>query len=254
MRGQRLQKQQKRPAKSPELTSISAIDHLLTNRPDRIRQLLLPPHSANKRVQRLEELAREAGVAVHPFASKREEYVKARLAPFHYSSLEEILEKPAPEHPPQVLLALDHIQDPQNFGALVRSAEGLGVSGVLLPKDRSVSVTPAVYQASVGAVGTLPISQVGNLSETLRRLKEDGYWLVGTTLGEGATPPWEVPDFEKIVLIMGAEGEGLSAGIEKMCDWKTHIPQQGAVQSFNVSAAGAMFLYELLSRRTRSAR
>jgi 23S rRNA (guanosine2251-2'-O)-methyltransferase len=143
------------------------------------------------------------------------------------------------------VLALDHLQDPQNFGALCRSAEAFGASAILLPKDRGVQVTPGVYHASVGAVETVPIVLVANLGEALRRLKETGYWVVGSAIGGGAKPPWETPDFAKTILVLGAELEGMSQLIEKTCDWKVEIPMAGDIQSLNVSAAGAVLLYEL---------
>jgi 23S rRNA (guanosine2251-2'-O)-methyltransferase len=94
-------------------------------------------------------------------------------------------------------LALDHLQDPQNFGALCRTAEGLGVDGILLPKDRSVTVTAGVYHASVGAVETIPIIQVVNLNEALRQLKEAEFWIVGTALSEQSHDLDDTPDFDK---------------------------------------------------------
>jgi 23S rRNA (guanosine2251-2'-O)-methyltransferase len=149
-----------------------------------------------------------------------------------------------------LVLALDHLQDPQNFGALCRSAEALGALGVLIPKDRGVGVTAGVYHASVGAVETIPIVQVTNLSAALRELKEAGFWIVGTSLNKDAMELSKIPSFEKIVLVLGAELEGMSASIEKSCDCVTYVPLIGKVQSLNVSAAGAILLHSLLTPRS----
>src|SRR5205823_2883466 len=135
---------------------------------------------------------------------------------------------------------------PQNFGAICRTAEGLGVSGIILPKDRSVAVTPGVYSASVGAVETVPIAQVANLGEALRKLKDRGFWIIGAAVGANAKAPWEMPPFEKAVLVLGAELEGLSPVLEKNCDWLARIPLAGRIESLNVSVAGALLMYELL--------
>lgn len=233
-----------------EITSLSAIEHVLTYRPEKVRRLFLSGNSP--RVKSLEEKARAAKVQIdfggaRPKGDRPFEPVRAWLAPFEYTELRDFLT--AVEGQKRALvLALDHLQDPQNFGALVRTAEGLGAAGVLLPKDRSVTVSAGVYHASVGAVETIPIVLVTNVAEGLRKMKEAGFWIVGTMLGEGATPPWEIPDFEKVVLVLGAELEGLSAGVDKICDWKAEIPLAGKIQSLNVSAAGAILMYQLLRR------
>lgn len=234
-------------SKDLEIHSLSAVEHLLVHCPDRVRYVWI--QSENSRAKHLEKLARAAGIPIEFPRGKKEgeDSVRAKILPFQYQELKPFLETLRPTNR-SLVLALDHLQDPQNFGALCRSAEGLGLHGVLLPRDRSVVVTPGVYHASVGAVATLPIVSVANLGEALRKLKEDGFWIVGTTLGEGATELSAMPDFEKIVLVLGAEWEGLSASVEKLCDWRLHIPLQGKVQSLNVSAAGAILMYALQQR------
>lgn len=236
-----------------EVSSLSAIEHLLSHRPERIQKLFFSqaPGQLKQRVMELHDKAKAAGVPVD-FSSKgvrSSEPLKALVAPFEYAEFSELVESLSSEKR-AVLVALDHLQDPQNFGALCRSAEGLGAQGILIPKDRSVQVTAGVYNASVGAVETLPIACVSNLSESLRKLKEAGFWIVGASLGEGATPPSKMPDFEKVVLVLGAELEGLSPSIDKLCDWRVLIPLLGRVQSLNVSAAGAILIYELARSKT----
>lgn len=231
---------------SIEVTSLSAIEHVLQHRPDRIRQLLVS-RRAGKRVQDLQRTAEASGIPVHYHDDREGETVSASLAPFAYAEMKDFLGR-LPEGP-ALVLGLDHLQDPQNLGALCRSAEGLGAKAILVPKDRAVPVGAGVYAASVGAVETVPMVQVTNLGEGLRKLKDAGFWVVGASLGEGSTAPWEVPDFDRVALVLGAELEGISAGIEKLCDWRVRIPLAGRVQSLNVSAAGAILLYEWARRR-----
>ena len=227
--------------------SQSAVAHILAHCPERIQELTIATYAPNSaRLDNIRRLAAENGVTVHSSGRSEEEResVWMKLAPFRYTDDGVFLDDVSQKSGRQLILALDHLQDPQNFGAIARTAEALGVSGILLPKDRSVQVTSGVYNASAGAIETIPVVQVVNLSESLRRLKSQDFWIVGTTLGEGATSPWKMPDFEKIVLVMGAEWSGLSAGIEKLCDWKVQIPLPGLIQSLNVNSAASMLMYE----------
>jgi 23S rRNA (guanosine2251-2'-O)-methyltransferase len=232
-----------------EISSLSAIEHLLEHRPRQIRSLFVSPKATGSRIQDLLSRAKSQGLAVDrsPHAREGQETVRAILKPYEYADLAKWLTEQK-ARPRSLVLALDHLQDPQNFGALCRTAEGLGVQGILTPKDRAVSVSPGVYHASVGAVETIAVILVGNLGESLRKLKEEGFWIVGSALGRSAKPPEEMPLFEKVVLVLGAELEGLSPQIEKLCDWQLEIPLKGKVQSLNVSAAGAILMYELTRR------
>lgn len=233
-----------------EITSLSAIDHILRHRPQKIQGLVLA-QNAGSRVHALESLAREAGISVRYAnrANMREgEPASAVLKPFEYETVDELLKKMS-GRVSSVVLALDHLQDPQNFGAICRTAEGMGLQGILLPRDRSVVVSPGVYHASVGAVETIPIAQVVNLAAALARFKEEGFWVVAAGLGEKASKPKDVPDFDKLVLVLGAELSGLSSGIEKLCDWKVRIPLRGHIESLNVSVAAGILMYELTNRQ-----
>lgn len=233
-----------------EITSLSAIEHVVEHRPERVR-LLRVIQRPDGRVSALVSLARAAGISVDMSLGKgKDEGAVALLHAFEYTELSELMESLA-DKKHSVILALDHLQDPQNLGALCRTAEGLGIDGVLLPKDRSVTVTSGTYHASVGAVETLPVCQVSNLGDALRKLKDKNYWIVGSTLAEGATALEEMPDFDKIALVLGAELEGMAPAMEKLCDWRIMLPLSGKVQSLNVSAAGAILMYEMLRRQQR---
>jgi 23S rRNA (guanosine2251-2'-O)-methyltransferase len=234
-----------------EISSLSAITHLLHFRPEAIRSLILSDRPSS-RVDEIEALARQKGMK--PTRQKgllEGEGARALLTPFAFCELKELV--PLLESKKHgLVVVLDHVQDPQNLGALCRSAEALGADAILIPRHRSASVTGAVFASSAGAVGTLPLCQVANTGEGLRQLKQAGFWAVGSTLGEGSTPIEAMPSFEKIALVLGAEGDGIAPLTASLCDWKIQIPLVGKVQSLNVSAAGAILIYELIRRQQRS--
>lgn len=224
-----------------EVTSLSAIAHILEHASDRVGVFLLPTKPQPRAVT-LSELARKVGVEVRSTPTSE---AVLKMKPFEYADwgLVTRLEKGA------IVLVLDHLQDPQNFGAIVRSAEAFGVDAVIIPKDRSTHVTSAVYTASAGAVETIPIVMVANVNDRLVQLKSLNYWIVGAHVTDKSTPPWEIPTFDKVALVVGAEYEGLKPSTVSHCDWVTQIPIRGRIESLNVSAATSAVLYELALRR-----
>jgi 23S rRNA (guanosine2251-2'-O)-methyltransferase len=234
------------------ISSLSAISHILNHRPASIKRLIVftSLEKASPRVQQIVSLAQDNAIVVdfqpRPKIKTQETFepVTAQLNPFQFTELKPFLETIASKSK-SAILALDHLQDPQNFGALARSAEGLGWDGIILPKDRSVTVTPGVYSASVGAIETLPIVQIANLADSLRKLKEAGFWVVGTSLGDKTQTLEQLPPIEKVVLVLGTELEGISPLIAKTCDFLVQIPLIGKVQSLNVSATGAILMHAL---------
>ncbi|MCB0417956.1 MAG: 23S rRNA (guanosine(2251)-2'-O)-methyltransferase RlmB [Bdellovibrionaceae bacterium] len=223
-----------------EITSAGAIEHLLVHRPAQIRKLIVGGRGPRR--ENILELARRAGVAVE---EKNQEGLRALLNPYPYADLDRWLsELPAKA----LVVVLDHLEDPQNFGAICRTAEALGVNGAIIPKDRSVEVTAGVYHASVGGVANLPIVKVTNLSATIKRLRDEGFWIVGTALGEKSTAPAQVPDFDRVALVLGSEYSGMSEKLVDKCDWQVNVPLVGTVPSLNVSAAAAILLFEFSKR------
>lgn len=159
---------------------------------------------------------------------------------------EEALERPAT--PQRLLLALDGVQDPHNLGACLRTAEAVGVDAVIIPRDRSASLTAVALKAAAGAAERVPVITVTNLARTLERLKELGYWLTGLA-GEGEQSLFDVDMTGPLVLVMGAEGEGLRRLTREACDRLVRIPMQGKAESLNVSVATAVCLYEAYRQR-----
>ncbi len=177
--------------------------------------------------------------------------VVLRVAPFMYSELEDILSNCKESNDTLFILVLDGIQDPQNLGALIRSAACAGVQAVIIPKDRACGVTPVVEKASAGAVETVPIIQVTNVIQALERLKQAGCWVFG--LDGGATQNLYQSDFSgNLALVIGSEGEGIRALVRKHCDLLLAIPQYGGVSSLNASVAGGIVLFEAARQRSRS--
>ena len=151
------------------------------------------------------------------------------------------------------LLALDGVTDPGNLGALLRTAECAGVTGVLLPRHRAVHVTPTVAKTAAGAVEYLPIALVGGLPAAINQLKSNGVWVIGLD-AEGDTELFDLTlADEPVCLVMGAEGAGLSRLVRERCDAVASIPMHGNLASLNVSAAGALACYEIARRRIRTA-
>ena len=146
----------------------------------------------------------------------------------------------------ECLLALDSLEDPQNLGQIIRTAECSNVSGILLPEHQSVQVTDTVLQVSQGAFVHLPLFKCGNLHQELRKLKKEGFLIIGVENSIEARPWYKLDFTQKLVLVMGGEGKGIRPLIRKTCDELITIPMQGQLNSLNVSSATAVILFERL--------
>ncbi|HEY7622133.1 MAG TPA: 23S rRNA (guanosine(2251)-2'-O)-methyltransferase RlmB [Solirubrobacteraceae bacterium] len=186
---------------------------------------------------RPEEIALRAGSEAH-------QGLCAEAGPYPYADDAELLERVDP-----LVVVLDELQDPQNLGAICRTAECVGADGVVIPERRSAEVTPAVCKASAGAVEHLAIARVRNVADFLAAAKEAGCWCYGAAADRGATSYLE-PDYGGgCVLVIGAEGRGLRPRVAAACDQLVALPLRGQVQSLNASAAAAALLYGILQRR-----
>lgn len=174
--------------------------------------------------------------------------VVAKASPLPEADLDELARR-VPSRPAPFLVAVDGVTDPGNLGALFRSAEAAGATGVVLSRHRSVHVTPAVTKAAAGAVEHLPIALVGGLPAALARLKELGVWVVGLDgAGDQRLFDLDLGD-EPVALVLGAEGSGLSRLARERCDVVASIPLYGRLASLNVAAAGALACFEVARRR-----
>ena len=145
------------------------------------------------------------------------------------------------------MLALDHLQDPQNAGTLIRSALAFGATGVLIPKDRSFHVSPTVVGTSSGATERILIAQVTNLSQVISRSKDAGWWVAGLDNGPGATEISQTALASPVILVVGSEGTGMSRTLQQQCDFVVRIDQSDVIDSVNAAIAGSIALY-LMSR------
>jgi 23S rRNA (guanosine2251-2'-O)-methyltransferase len=181
---------------------------------------------------------------------QRHQGVVAKVKAYCYSSFSDLL-KAVPSHPEWMwILILDGLTDPRNFGALLRTAEAVGIHHIVIPKDRAVAVTPTVVKSSAGAVHHLKIYRETNLRRVVLKLKELGFWIVGLD-SRAAETIYDRVYPKRLGIILGSEGAGIRRLILRECDYLASIPMRGKIASLNVSVAGAVFLYELL-RQTQS--
>ncbi len=162
---------------------------------------------------------------------------------FVYCELEDMIQKED-----AFVVILDHIEDPHNLGAIIRTCEASGVDGIILPKNRSVSVNATVMKTSAGALENVSIASVVNLKKTIERLKKNGFWIVGTDMVD-STDYRKIDYSGKIALVIGSEGFGMSRIVRESCDFIARIPMYGKVNSLNASVASGIMIYEIIKSR-----
>jgi len=163
--------------------------------------------------------------------------------------LDELLAQAEKRNEPPFLLAFDHLEDPHNLGAILRTADAVGVHGVILPKRRSAGITPAVVNASAGAAEHVFVADVPNLVQALKQLKQQNIWLAGIEKTEQAQPYHQANLTGPIALVIGSEGKGLSRLVGQTCDFLVELPMRGRVSSLNASVACGLVLYEVWRAR-----
>ena len=227
----------------------------------RFDHVLVAREREDARIERLVALCREAGVRVRQ--ESREQLTQLAQTPAHqgvvalvrpqeFLSIEDLF-APNPSGAPRLLLALDGVEDPQNLGALLRVADGAGVDGVVLTERRSAPLSPVAVKASAGAAEHLRIARVVNLVRALEELKKQNLWIIG--LDERGQTDYDRYDLTgDCVIVLGREGAGLHDLVRRTCDHLLRIPMAGGVSSLNVSAAGAVVLYEAFRQRRNAAR
>ncbi|MBC7331429.1 MAG: 23S rRNA (guanosine(2251)-2'-O)-methyltransferase RlmB [Synergistetes bacterium] len=224
---------------------VHAVEEFVSSCPDRVNKVLL----ASRR-PKLEKLLRLYKIPFQRVPSlKVEELCKglnhqgvvALISPVPYSKLEDVsLDE-------KIVLALDGIEDPQNLGAILRTAEAVGVKSVIIPSRRSSPLTSAVMKASSGAAVRLKIIRVNSMASALKGLKDAGFWIIGSDVEKGID--YSEADYPfPSVLILGSEGKGMHRTIKALCDMLVYIPIYGQVQSLNVSVAAGILLYEMTKR------
>lgn len=162
---------------------------------------------------------------------------------YKYCEIEELLESDKP-----FIVILDHLEDPHNFGAIIRTCEAAGVDGIIIPKDRSVSVNSTVMKTSAGALNNMKICMVTNLNRTIDELKDKGIWIVGTDMTDSVS--YDSIDYDMpVAIIIGSEGFGISRLVREKCDFVVNIPMKGKVNSLNASVAAGILIYKIFEKR-----
>ncbi len=198
----------------------------------------VPTQTINRR-----ELDKLSGEANH-------QGLAVEVSGYPYVALTDPLEVARQARVPAFVLLLDHIQDPQNLGSLLRSAEAVGVHGVVIPGRRAAGVTPAAVRASAGAAEHVHVAQVSNLVQAMDRLREEGIWLAGLEALPAAQLYTAADLSGSLGLVVGSEGRGLARLVRQKCDFLIRLPMQGQVESLNAAVAGAIALYEARRQRT----
>ena len=225
-----------------------------------LERILIARGRHGERLEELVQLARARGVPVRfedrsqvdRLAGTREHQgVVALAAARQPLGLEDLLGKGTrPEPPNRLLVLLDGVEDPQNLGAIIRTALAAGADGVVIPERRAAGLTESVARASAGALAHLPVARVNNLARAMEELKEAGYWLVG--LEERAEKSYTEADFTgRVAIVLGREGKGLHELTRKLCDFLVSIPTTGPVRSLNVSVAAGVVLFEAVRQRSK---
>lgn len=224
-------------------------------RAGKVRQIYL---KSGRHDERLQEILEEAKSRAVPIKEVEEEEldsmsggvvhqgIAALLFPYEYQDMNAGIKKWEGKDP--IFILLDGVEDVRNLGAIVRTAECAGAACVLLPNHKSSPVTAAAMKTAAGAFAYLPVCRIGNIQQTLKYLKEKGFWVVGTDM-DGESLYYEANLKGPLVIVMGAEGKGMSPLTRRMCDLCVRIPMKGKVSSLNVSVAAALLLYEAVKQR-----
>lgn len=176
--------------------------------------------------------------------------IVAETSEYKYASLDEVLRKTSKKPDGGVLMLLDGLEDPHNLGAILRSADATGIDGIIIPKNRSVSLNQTVAKVSTGAIEYVDVIQVTNLTQTIQELKKQGYWVVGLEL-DGSIY-YDEQDYKgNIAVVVGSEGKGISRLVKENCDVLVKIPMYGKVNSLNASVSAGLILYEVVRNRSK---
>lgn len=214
-------------------------------------KLFLQEDSKAEKVEHLKLLAKENAVPVKWVPKQKldtlsdhgvHQGVVLAVTAYEYLTLEDLLLQTKVKTETPFFLILDGIEDPHNFGSILRTADATGVDGIIIPKHRAVGITPVVTKASTGAVEYIPVARVTNLSQTIAQLKENNFWIFGTDMTGTDYRQWNSQG--AIALIIGNEGRGMSQGLHKEVDELLTIPMGGHVQSLNAGVAAGLLMYE----------
>ncbi|MBE9893764.1 23S rRNA (guanosine(2251)-2'-O)-methyltransferase RlmB [Enterococcus casseliflavus] len=216
-------------------------------------KLFLSEEARGEKIDRLKEMAREQAVPVKWVPKQKLDTMSDQgvhqgmilaITPYQYLTLDELLAQ-TKEQP--LYLILDSLEDPHNFGSIMRTADASGVDGIIIPKHRAVGITPIVVKTSTGAVEHIPVARVTNLTQAVQQLKKAGFWIFGTDMSGSDYRTWNAQG--AVGLIIGNEGRGMGEGLKKEVDQMLTIPMTGHVQSLNASVAAGLLMYQAFTSR-----
>jgi 23S rRNA (guanosine2251-2'-O)-methyltransferase len=230
---------------------IHPILEILHNGPEQVEEISIQQPGSAKKLQAIISLAEKhrikigsvAKITIPGEANPNHQGVLARIKGHQTVDLSELLKEP-----PALLVALDSISDPHNLGAIIRSAAAAGAAGILIPKDRAAQITGTVVKVAAGALAHIKICRVTNLSDSLRTLKDSGYWIFGAA-GEGQQTIYDADFSGPTCLVIGSEGKGIRKLVRKQCDFLVKIPMGRKINSLNASVAAGIILFEIARQK-----
>lgn len=224
-----------------------------------IDKLMIQEGLHHPQIKEILRLSKENGV-MYRFVDKRKldtlcdggnhQGVVASISAHSYAEVSDILALAKEKGEPPFVVILDGICDPHNLGSIIRTANAAGAHGVIIPKNRSVSLNATVSKVAAGAVEYTPVARVTNLSQTLEKLKKEGLWIVGTDLS-GTQTHFECSLTGPLGIVIGSEGEGMSRLVRESCDFLVKIPMIGRIESLNASVAAGVLLYEAVRQKQK---
>ncbi|MCF8024082.1 MAG: 23S rRNA (guanosine(2251)-2'-O)-methyltransferase RlmB [Desulfobacteraceae bacterium] len=244
-------------SKTETISGIHSVAEALAARRRRIHRIYISRDTPAKRVDKIADHGRRLDIPVSAIPCEElgkmtknphHQDIAAKTAPFPLSEFGAMIGKAKKDPSGSFWLIMDSIMDPQNLGALVRSAVCTGVFGIIIPKDRSCAPTPAVSRASAGALEHARLCIVTNLANTMKDLKNNHFWTIGLDQKE-ARPVYETDMTGACVLVIGGEDTGIRPLVRRHCDFLCRIPQTGPIESLNASVAGGIAMYEAMRQR-----
>ena len=224
-----------------------------------VNKLMIANGSTEGSIKEIIAVAKEKGVNIQYWdRSKldsiargiRHQGVLAQVAPVQYAELEDILQVAKDRNEPPFIVLLDELEDPHNLGAILRTADAAGVHGVLIPKHRSCPLSATVAKTSAGAVEHVPVARVGNLVQTIKKLKQEGLWVAAADMD--GKDYYDTDLTGPLLLIIGSEGQGVGRLVKEQCDFVVRIPMVGKINSLNASVAGSILMYEAMKQRRKA--
>lgn len=221
-----------------------------------VNKLMIANGSTEGSIKEIVAVAKEKGVNIQYWERSkidniargiRHQGVLAQVAPVQYAELEDILAAAREKNEQPFIVLLDELEDPHNLGAILRTADAAGVHGVLIPKHRSCPLSATVAKTSAGAVEHVPVARVGNLVQTIKKLKKEGLWVAAADMD--GKDYYDTDLTGPLLLIIGSEGQGVGRLVKEQCDFVVRIPMVGKINSLNASVAGSILMYEAMKQR-----